>query len=34
MMKLSDARMNYDAAIGFYQKSLGLIRLAAKAPGK
>ena len=34
MMKMSDARMNYDAAISFYQKSLGLLRLAAKAPGK
>ena len=34
MMKLSDARMNYDAAIGFYQKSLGLLRLAARAPGR
>ena len=34
MMKLSDARMNYDAAISFYQKSLGLLRTAAKAPGK
>jgi len=33
MMKLSDSRMNYDAAISFYQKSLGLIRLAAKKPG-
>jgi flagellar basal-body rod protein FlgB len=34
MMKMSDARMNYDAAIGFYQKSLGLIRMASRAPGK
>jgi flagellar basal-body rod protein FlgB len=34
MMKLSDARMNYDAAIGFYQKSLGLLRTAARAPGR
>jgi flagellar basal-body rod protein FlgB len=34
MMKMTDARMNYDAAISFYQKSLGLIRMAAKAPGK
>jgi flagellar basal-body rod protein FlgB len=34
MMKMTDARMNYDAAIGFYQKSLGLLRLAARAPGK
>jgi flagellar basal-body rod protein FlgB len=34
MMKLSDARMNYDAAIGFYQKSLGLLRMAVRAPGR
>ena len=34
MMKMSDSRMNYDAAITFYQKSLGLLRLAARAPGK
>jgi flagellar basal-body rod protein FlgB len=34
MMKLSDARMNYDAAIGFYQKSLSLLRTAARAPGR
>jgi flagellar basal-body rod protein FlgB len=34
MMKMSDARMNYDAAIGFYQKSLNLLRLATKAPGR
>jgi flagellar basal-body rod protein FlgB len=34
MMKLTDARMNYDAAISFYQKSLGLLRTAARAPGK
>lgn len=33
MMKMSDARMNYDAAIGFYQKSLNMLRLAAKRPG-
>jgi flagellar basal-body rod protein FlgB len=33
MMKMTDARMNYDAAIGFYQKSLNLLRLAAKRPG-
>lgn len=31
---LSDTRMRYDAAVGLYQKSLGLIRLALKAPGK
>lgn len=34
MLKLSDARMNYDAAIGFYQKSLGLLKLAARSPGR
>jgi flagellar basal-body rod protein FlgB len=34
MMKMTDARMNYDAAIGFYQKSLNMLRLAARAPGR
>ena len=34
MLKLADARVNYDAAIGFYQKSLGLLRIAARAPGR
>ncbi len=34
MMKMSDARMNYDAAIGFYEKSLNMLQLAIKAPGK
>jgi flagellar basal-body rod protein FlgB len=33
-MKLAEARMDYDAAIGFYQKSLGLLRMAARAPGR
>ena len=33
-MTLTEARMDYDAAIGFYQKSLEILRLAAKAPGK
>jgi flagellar basal-body rod protein FlgB len=33
MIKMGQARMDYDAAIGFYQKSLNLIRLAARAPG-
>jgi flagellar basal-body rod protein FlgB len=33
MIKMADARMNYDAAITSYQKSLGLIRLATKKPG-
>jgi flagellar basal-body rod protein FlgB len=34
MMKLTDSRMNYDAAISFYQKSLGLLTMASRAPGK
>jgi flagellar basal-body rod protein FlgB len=34
MIKMSDARMNYDAAITFYQKSLNLLRLATRAPGR
>lgn len=33
-MKLTESRIDYDAAIGFYQKSLGLLRMAARAPGK
>lgn len=34
MLKMADARMNYDAAISFYQKSLGLLRMAARRPGQ
>lgn len=33
MLKMTDARMNYDAAVGFYQKSLSLLRMAARRPG-
>ena len=34
MMKMQDARLNYETALGLYQKSLSLIQLALKAPGK
>ena len=34
MLKMAEARMNYDAAISFYQKSLGMLRLASRAPGR
>jgi flagellar basal-body rod protein FlgB len=34
MMKMSEARMAYDAAVGFYQKSLNLLRTAARPPGR
>lgn len=33
MLKMSEARMNYDAAISFYQKSMNLLRMAARRPG-
>ena len=34
MMKMSQARIDYDAAVGFYQKSLALLRTAARPPGR
>ena len=34
MLKMAESRMAYDAAIGFYQKSMQMLRLAAKAPGR
>lgn len=34
MQKMSDSRMNYDAAVTFYQKSLALVRMATRAPGR
>jgi flagellar basal-body rod protein FlgB len=33
MARLGEVRMAHDAAIGLYQKSLGLLRLAVKRPG-
>lgn len=33
MMKMSQARMDYDAAVGFYQKSLDILKLATRKPG-
>lgn len=33
MLKMTDARMNYDAAVGFYQKSMTMLRMAARRPG-
>lgn len=34
MIKMSDARMSYDAAISFYQKSMNMLRMAARPPGR
>jgi len=33
MIKMSEARLDHDAAIGLYQKSLAMLRLAARRPG-
>ena len=33
MLKMAESRAAYDAAIGFYQKSMSMIRLAARKPG-
>jgi flagellar basal-body rod protein FlgB len=34
MMKMTEARMDYDTAVGFYQKAMDMLRLATRAPGK
>jgi flagellar basal-body rod protein FlgB len=34
MMKMGKVRGDYDAAINFYEKAIGLIQLSLKAPGK
>jgi len=33
MVKLTDTRMDYDAAISFYQQSMSLLKLAIRKPG-
>ncbi|OYX29932.1 MAG: hypothetical protein B7Y99_12380 [Caulobacterales bacterium 32-69-10] len=33
MIKMSEARMDYEAAIGLYQKSISMLRLAVRKPG-
>lgn len=34
MLKMAESRMAYDAAIGLYQKSMQMLRMAAKPPGR
>ena len=34
MMKLTQARIDYESAIDFYQQSMNMITTAARAPGK
>lgn len=33
MMKMTEARLDYDAAISLYQKSVTMLRLASRRPG-
>lgn len=33
MVKMSEARMDYDAAIGFYQQSMAMLKTALTKPG-
>lgn len=33
MLKMSEARSDYDAAIGFYQKALNMLHMAVHKPG-
>lgn len=33
MMKMNEARNEYDAAVGFYQKAMGMLHLAVQKPG-
>jgi flagellar basal-body rod protein FlgB len=34
MAKMSQSRMDYEAAVGFYQKAMSLLQMAARPPGK
>jgi flagellar basal-body rod protein FlgB len=34
MLKMAESRMAYDAAIGLYSKSMTMLRMAAKIPGR
>ena len=34
MLKMAESRMAYDAAISIYQKSMQMLRMAARAPGR
>ena len=33
MIKLTNTRMDYDAAISFYQQSMGMLKTAIRKPG-
>lgn len=34
MMKIAETRMDFETMVGLYQKSLGLLRMASRPPGR
>lgn len=34
MLKMAESRMQFEAAVGFYQKSLAMVRMAIRPPGR
>lgn len=34
MIKIAETRMDFETTVGLYQKSLGLLRLASRSPGR
>ena len=34
MLKMAESRMQFQAAVSFYEKSMSMLRMAARAPGK
>ena len=34
MIKIAETRMDFETMVGLYQKSLGLLRMASRAPGR
>ncbi|MFM8819872.1 MAG: flagellar biosynthesis protein FlgB [Phenylobacterium sp.] len=34
MLRMSDSRMNYEAAVSFYQKSMMMLRTASRSPSR
>jgi len=34
MLKMAESRQQFEAAVGFYEKSMSLVRMAIRAPGK
>jgi flagellar basal-body rod protein FlgB len=34
MLKMAESRMQFQAAVSFYEKSMSMLRMAARVPGK